>query len=129
MERRFGHGYAFGFAYTLGKSEDNASEQLTTQGSNAFPQTSRDFTNWYGPSDYDVRHRFSANFVWLLPLGNNVVARAELERELEKALTQVMTPDNPVGGWFLGIAAFLFLAIMMMTALFVVGVVTMAARR
>jgi hypothetical protein len=75
VERRFGHGYAFGFAYTLGKSEDNASEQLTTQGSNAFPQNSRDFTNWYGPSDYDVRHRFSANFVWLLPLGNNVVAK------------------------------------------------------
>jgi hypothetical protein len=75
VERRFGHGYAFGFAYTLGKSEDNASEQLTTQGSNAFPQNSRDFTNWYGPSDYDVRHRFSANFVWLLPLGNNVIAK------------------------------------------------------
>jgi hypothetical protein len=75
IERRFAHGYAFGAAYTLGKSEDNASEQLTTQGSNAFPQNSRDFTNWYGPSDYDVRHRFSANFVWLLPLGNNIAAR------------------------------------------------------
>jgi len=48
---------------------------LTTQGSNAFPQNARDFTNWWGPSDYDVRHRFSANFVWALPLGANVVAR------------------------------------------------------
>jgi hypothetical protein len=75
LERRFQHGLAFGLAYTLGKSQDNASEQLTTQGSNAFPQNSRDFTNWYGPSDYDVRHRFSANFVWGLPLGNNIVAR------------------------------------------------------
>jgi outer membrane receptor protein involved in Fe transport len=75
LERRFQHGLAFGLAYTLGKSQDNASEQLTTQGSNAFPQNSRDFTNWYGPSDYDVRHRFSANFVWALPLGNNIVAR------------------------------------------------------
>jgi hypothetical protein len=75
LERRFARGYAFGLAYTIGKSQDNASEQLTTQGSNAFPQNSRDFTNWYGPSDYDVRHRFSANFVWGLPLGDNLIAR------------------------------------------------------
>ena len=75
LEKRFARGYAFGFAYTIGKSEDNASEQLTTQGSNAFPQNSRDFEPWFGPSDYDVRHRFSANFVWALPLGNNAIAR------------------------------------------------------
>jgi hypothetical protein len=75
LEKRFARGYAFGLAYTLGKSQDNSSEQLTTQGSNAFPQNARDFAPWYGPSDYDVRHRFSANFVWALPLGNNVIAR------------------------------------------------------
>lgn len=75
LERRFARGYAFGLAYTLGKSEDNASEQLTTQGSNAFPQNGRDLGPWYGPSDYDVRHRFSANFVWNLPLGTNMFAR------------------------------------------------------
>jgi TonB-dependent receptor-like protein len=74
VERRFVKGYAFGVAYTVGKSQDNASEQLTTQGSNAFPQNSRDFTNWYGPSDYDVRHRLSLNFVWAPP-GTNVFAR------------------------------------------------------
>jgi hypothetical protein len=75
LEKRFAHGYAFGLAYTLGKSQDNASEQLTTQGSNAFPQNARDFEPWFGPSDYDVRHRFSANAVWALPLGNNMFAR------------------------------------------------------
>jgi hypothetical protein len=75
LEKRFVRGYAFGFAYTIGKSQDNASEQLTTQGSNAFPQNARDFAPWFGPSDYDVRHRFSANFVWGLPLGSNVIAR------------------------------------------------------
>jgi hypothetical protein len=75
LEKRFARGYAFGVAYTLGKSEDNASEQLTTQGSNAFPQNARDFESWFGPSDYDVRHRFSANFVWALPLGSSSIAR------------------------------------------------------
>ena len=74
IEKRFSKGYAFGVAYTLGDSKDNTSEQLTTQGSNAFPQNSRDFENWYGPSDYDVRHRFSANFVLDLP-ANNPISR------------------------------------------------------
>src|SRR5262249_15753051 len=49
LEKRYARNYAFGVAYTLGKSEDNASEQLTTQGSNAFPQNARDFEPWFGP--------------------------------------------------------------------------------
>jgi Carboxypeptidase regulatory-like domain/TonB dependent receptor/TonB-dependent Receptor Plug Domain len=75
LEKRFAQGYAFGVSYTIGDSKDNTSEQLTTQGSNAFPQNSRDFSAWYGPSDYDVRHRFTTNFVVDLPLGENVFAR------------------------------------------------------
>jgi hypothetical protein len=75
VSKRYSRGNSFGIAYTLSDSKDNASEQLTTQGSNAFPQDSRNFTNWYGPSDYDVRHRFTANFVYDLPLGHNVFAR------------------------------------------------------
>jgi len=75
LEKRLSHGYAFGVSYTLGDSQDNASEQLTTQGSNAFPQDARNFDNWYGPSDYDVRHRFVGNFVWQLPLGSNAFAK------------------------------------------------------
>jgi len=69
IERRFSKGFGFGVAYTLGESKDNASEQLSTQGSNAFPQNSRDFSGWYGPSDYDVRHRLAVNFVAELPFG------------------------------------------------------------
>jgi hypothetical protein len=75
LQKRFSRGYEFGVAYTLGDSKDNSSEQLTTQGSNAFPQNSRDFSNWYGPSDYDVRHRLTTNFVVNLPLGQNMFLR------------------------------------------------------
>jgi hypothetical protein len=75
VEKRYSRGYAFGVSYTIGDSQDNTSEQLTTQGSNAFPQNSRDFSPWYGPSDYDVRHRVTTNFVVDLPLGENVFAR------------------------------------------------------
>jgi hypothetical protein len=69
VEKRFSNGYGFGVAYTLGDSKDNSSEQLTTQGSNAFPQDARNFANWYGPSDYDVRNRLAVNFVFELPFG------------------------------------------------------------
>jgi len=75
FEKRLSHGHAFGVSYTFGEAKDNTSEQLTTQGSNAFPQNSRDFSPWYGPSDYDVRHRLAANFLIELPLGDNPVAR------------------------------------------------------
>jgi hypothetical protein len=69
LERRFSGGFGFGVAYTLGDSKDNTSEHLTTQGSNSFPQDSRNFDAWYGPSDYDVRHRLAVNFVAELPFG------------------------------------------------------------
>ena len=75
LEKRFSRGHAFGVSYTLGDSKDDTSEQLTTQGSNAFPQNSRDFSGWYGPSDYDVRHRLTTHFVVNLPLGDNPFLR------------------------------------------------------
>ena len=74
VDRRFKDGFSAGVAYTLSQSKDNTSEQLTTQGSNAFPQNSRDFSNWYGPSDFDVRHRLNVNFVFS-PAGRNLVTR------------------------------------------------------
>jgi hypothetical protein len=71
LERRFAQGYGFGISYTLGDSKDNTSEHLTTQGSASFPQNSRNLEEWYGASDYDVRHRLAVNFVVELPFGKD----------------------------------------------------------
>ncbi|MEO8361307.1 MAG: TonB-dependent receptor [Vicinamibacteria bacterium] len=89
VERRFKSGYSFGVAYTLGNSKDNTSEQLSTQGSNAFPQNSRDTSSWYGPSDYDVRHRVAVNFVAELPFGKG------------KKYAQSGIGNTLLGGWTL----------------------------
>jgi outer membrane receptor protein involved in Fe transport len=75
LERRFAGGYGFGLSYTLGDSKDNTSEHLTTQGSNSFPQNSRNLDDWWGPSDYDVRHRLAVNFVVVPPLGDSWIGR------------------------------------------------------
>jgi hypothetical protein len=53
-------------------------------------------------------------------------ARADLERELGRGLAEVITLDNPVGGWLLGVAGLLFLTIMMLTAFFVMGTIMTA---
>src|SRR5262249_43098244 len=41
--------------------------------------------------------------------GSDRVLRRDIEIELAKALTQTSTPSNPVGGWMLSLAVFLFL--------------------
>jgi hypothetical protein len=69
LEKRFASGYAFGVAYTLSDSKDNTSEHLSTQGSSSFPQDAVNLDAWFGPSDYDVRHRLAVNFVAELPFG------------------------------------------------------------
>ena len=71
LEKRFSHGFGFGVSYTLGDSKDNTSEHLTTQGSNSFPQNGRNLEDWWGPSDYDVRHRLALNFVAESPFGKD----------------------------------------------------------
>jgi outer membrane receptor protein involved in Fe transport len=69
LEKRFSGGYSFGVAYTLSDSKDNTSEHLSAQGSASFPQDSVNLDAWYGPSDFDVRHRVAVNFVAELPFG------------------------------------------------------------
>ena len=71
LDKRFSDGYTIRAVYTLSQSKDNSGEHLTSGGSSSLPDNSRDLTNWYGPSDFDVRHRFVVNGIWELPFGKS----------------------------------------------------------
>lgn len=58
-------------AYTLGKSEDNASGFFASAGDPNFPQDSSNLEAEFGRSSFDVRHRFSLGVVWDLPCGGS----------------------------------------------------------
>ncbi len=70
-EKRFTHGLQFQLAYTWAHSIDNASNANLgpTQNNSDFrdfrhPETER------GSSDFDVRHRFTASYIYELPIGH-----------------------------------------------------------
>ena len=60
-DRRYRNGLKLGFAYTLGKSEDNASNKRTVL------WNSYDDTIQWGPSDFDRRHVASVYYIYDLP--------------------------------------------------------------
>ncbi|MGC2299396.1 MAG: carboxypeptidase regulatory-like domain-containing protein [Acidobacteriaceae bacterium] len=65
LEKRLQHGFDFSAVYTYAKSLDNASEEGPGFASNQTdPASPR--AEW-GPSDFDVRHRFNAAGTWTLP--------------------------------------------------------------
>jgi outer membrane receptor protein involved in Fe transport len=66
-EKRFAAGYSFRVSYTVSDARDQAPEHLSA--SSGRPQDTNDIAAWEGPSDFDVRHRFVANFVAELPFG------------------------------------------------------------
>jgi len=69
LNKRAGHGLTFGIAYTYAKSIDGASV-FYGSGANAttiFPQNNYDTRAERGLSDFDIRHRFVANYVYQIP--------------------------------------------------------------
>ncbi len=55
-------------AYTWSHSLDNSPEELETNSGDA--PNGRNYGAWYGNSDFDYRHRVSANYVYELPFGH-----------------------------------------------------------
>ncbi|MFN2446607.1 MAG: TonB-dependent receptor domain-containing protein [Vicinamibacterales bacterium] len=68
LERRFSRGHSFLASYTFSKSMDHASGSGGTADSGV-PQNNRDLEAEWGPSVFDVRHRFVFSTVYELPIG------------------------------------------------------------
>jgi hypothetical protein len=67
FEQRSARGLSALAAYTLGKSEDDASGFFTSAGDPNYPQDSQNRAAEWGRSAFDVRHRFSLGLVWDVP--------------------------------------------------------------
>jgi hypothetical protein len=76
LNKRAGHGLNFGVAYTLSKSIDAASV-FYGSGANAttiFPQDNYNTRAEKGLSDFDIRHRFVANYIYEIPSLRHLVS-------------------------------------------------------
>lgn len=87
FEKRFNDGYSYRMSYTVGEARDQAPEHLNA--SSGRPQNGRDLKSWEGPSDFDVRHRLSANIIAELPFGKN------------KPMLQNGVASQILGGWLM----------------------------
>jgi hypothetical protein len=85
FEKRFTDGLGYRASYTIGEARDQAPEHLNASSGRA--QNTRDLESWEGPSDFDVRHRFVANFIAELPFGEG------------KAMLQDGVAGKILGGW------------------------------
>jgi hypothetical protein len=83
-DRRYRNGLKVGFAYTLGKSEDNGSNKRNVL------WNSYDDTGYWGPSDYDRRHVLSVYYIYDLPFWRD----------------QSTLMRNLLGGWQISGASF-----------------------
>lgn len=67
LTRNMRNGLSVHAAYTYSHSLDNTPEELESNSGDA--PNGRDYHDWYGNSDFDVRHRVSANYIYELPFG------------------------------------------------------------
>lgn len=70
ITHRMAHGLQLQGAYTWAHAIDDAPDPLApAAGNRTFPRNSRNLAQERGNSDYDVRHRFVANYIYELPFG------------------------------------------------------------
>jgi outer membrane receptor protein involved in Fe transport len=87
LEKRFSQGLSFRVGYTYSKSIDESQEHLAAGGTGSFTQNARNLRERRGPSDFDIRHHFTASYIYELPFGRG---RSYLN---EGALSHIL------GGW------------------------------
>ena len=97
LEKRFSHGLTGSISYTLGEALSGAPDHISTSGGGAGvdtgvfrePQDSNNLRAEYGPTEFDVRHRFVASYIWELPFGRGRRFGSDWGRAMDFAL----------GGW------------------------------
>jgi hypothetical protein len=75
VRRSLTRGFSLLGSYTYGKSIDDASNFFPSAGDANFPQDSRDTSFERARSGFDVRQRFTAAGVWLIPCSHKARAR------------------------------------------------------
>ena len=90
--RPLARGVALSAVYTLSSSNDDASAFLGTKGDRNFPQDSRDVAAQWGPSSFDLRHRFAATLICQLPRGHWLTRDTELRGIVSIQSGQPFTP-------------------------------------
>jgi hypothetical protein len=78
LDKRFSQGVTATISYTLGEALSGAPDHISTSGGGAGidtgvfrePQDSNNLRAEIGPTEFDVRHRFVASYVWELPFGH-----------------------------------------------------------
>jgi hypothetical protein len=100
VRRRWSQGLSVQSSYTWASSEDTTQastffSDATNGTTSAFPEFVADYNR--GPSDFDVRHNWVANFTWELPLGRGAagMARTLLEGWQLSGIAQMRT-GNPL---------------------------------
>jgi hypothetical protein len=68
LTRNMNNGFSVRLAYTYSHSLDNSPEELETNSGDA--PNGRNYGDWYGSSDFDVRNRISGSYVYELPFGH-----------------------------------------------------------
>jgi len=70
LTRRISRGLQFLGSYTFGKSLDYGGSAASGGGAVGNPQTVTNLRAGYGPSGFDVKHRFVGSWVYELPFGS-----------------------------------------------------------
>jgi hypothetical protein len=92
FEQHLDRGLSVLAAYTLGKSEDDASAFFPSSGDPNFPQDSNDLAAEWGRSNFDVRHRASISLAQSLPWDMQITSVITLQSG--RPFTVVLLPEN-----------------------------------
>lgn len=68
LARQFSKGLSSRVAYTYSRSLDNTPEEL--EGNSGGAPNGRNFSAWYGPSEFDIPHRVALSYLYQLPFGS-----------------------------------------------------------